>query len=88
MPESRSDQLVPDLRRAGSNALQTVVAHGQELLFKSTPATQEDVIKKSFGGRMLSSHGAYPPRDIGLSVVCRRAAWRAPNVLRQYYERL
>ena len=83
IPELRGDQLVSDLCRPGRNAVQTVVAHGQELLFKSTPATQEDAIKKSFGGRMLSSHGAYPPRDIGPSVLCRRAAWRAPNVLRQ-----
>jgi hypothetical protein len=65
IPELRGDQLIPDLCRPGRNAVQTVVAHGQRLLFKSTPAAREDVIKKSFGGRMLSSDGAYPPSDIG-----------------------
>ena len=71
----RGDQLVSDLCRPGRNAVQTVVAHGQELLFKSTPATQEDAIKKSVGGRMLSSHGAYPPSEI-------RSSASAPNQMR------
>ena len=49
----RGDQLVPDLCRPGRNAVQTVVAHGYELLLKSAPATRVNVSKKSVGRRVL-----------------------------------